>query len=44
MASKMHLGWFLNYAPPQWLDPFDRIGSSWTNGDFHIENFPTQTS
>lgn len=37
MARKMHLGWFLNYAPPQWLDQFDRIGSSWTNGDFHIE-------
>lgn len=37
MTQKMHLGWFLNYAPPQWLDPFDRIGTSWTNGDFHVE-------
>lgn len=33
----MHLGWFMNYAPPQWLDPFDRVNTSWTNADFHIE-------
>jgi FMN-dependent oxidoreductase (nitrilotriacetate monooxygenase family) len=37
MAKKMHLGWFMNYAPPQWLDPFDRVNTSWTNADFHIE-------
>lgn len=37
MTMKMHLGWFLNFAPPQWLDPFDQIGTSWTNGDFHVE-------
>jgi len=33
----MHLGWFMNYAPPQWVDPFDRVNTSWTNADFHIE-------
>jgi long-chain alkane monooxygenase len=37
MAKKMHLGWFMNYAPPQWVDPFDRVNTSWTNADFHIE-------
>lgn len=37
MSKKMHLGWFMNYAPPQWLDPFDRVNPSWTNADFHIE-------
>ncbi|MBB3752822.1 FMN-dependent oxidoreductase (nitrilotriacetate monooxygenase family) [Mycolicibacterium sp. BK634] len=37
MAKKMHLGWFMNYAPPQWLNPFDRVNSSWANADFHIE-------
>ena len=37
MSKKMHLGWFMNYAPPQWMDPFDRVNTSWTNADFHIE-------
>lgn len=37
MPKKMHLGWFMNYAPPQWTDPFDRVNTSWTNADFHIE-------
>lgn len=37
MTKKMHLGWFMNYAPPQWIDSFDRVNSSWTNADFHIE-------
>lgn len=37
MSQKMHLGWFMNYAPPQWLDPFDRVNTTWTNADFHIE-------
>ena len=27
----------MNYAPPQWLNPFDRVNSSWLNADFHIE-------
>ena len=37
VSKKMHLGWFMNYAPPQWMDPFDRVNPSWTNADFHIE-------
>lgn len=37
VSKKMHLGWFMNYAPPQWVDPFDQVNSSWTNADFHIE-------
>ena len=37
MSKKMHLGWFMNYAPAQWMDPFDRVDTSWTNADFHIE-------
>lgn len=37
MPKKMHLGWFMNYAPPQWTDPFDRVNTPWMNADFHIE-------
>jgi hypothetical protein len=25
--KKMHLGWFMNYAPPQWVNPFDRVNT-----------------
>ena len=35
--KKMHLGWFMNYAPPQWVNPFDRVNTPWENGDFHVE-------
>ncbi|WP_263999824.1 NtaA/DmoA family FMN-dependent monooxygenase [Mycobacterium yunnanensis] len=37
MSRKMHLGWFMNYAPPQWTNPLDRVNPSWSNADFHIE-------
>ncbi len=37
MTKKFHLGWFMNFMPPQWVDPFDRINSSWTSAEFHVE-------
>jgi len=31
-----HLGWFMNFTPDEWNDPFSSGGNPWT-GDFYIE-------
>jgi len=31
-----HLGWFMNFTPDEWNDPFAAGGNPWT-GDFYIE-------
>ncbi len=37
MADKrMHLGWFMNFTPDEWNEPFAAGGNPWT-GDFFIE-------
>jgi len=37
MAAKpFHLGWFMNFTPDEWNDPFGAGGNPWT-GDFYIE-------
>ncbi len=34
--KKFHLGWFMNFTPDEWRDPFGQGGSPW-DGQFYIE-------
>jgi FMN-dependent oxidoreductase (nitrilotriacetate monooxygenase family) len=34
--ARFHLGWFMNFTPDEWNDPFAAGGSPWS-GDFYIE-------
>jgi long-chain alkane monooxygenase len=34
--TPFHLGWFMNFTPDEWNEPFGAGGSPWT-GDFYIE-------
>jgi FMN-dependent oxidoreductase (nitrilotriacetate monooxygenase family) len=35
-APRFHLGWFMNFTPDEWNEPFAAGGNPWT-GDFYIE-------
>ena len=34
--SRFHLGWFMNFTPDEWNDPFASGGTPWT-GEFYME-------
>ena len=34
--SRMHLGWFMNFTPDEWMGPFAAGGSPWA-GEFYME-------
>jgi FMN-dependent oxidoreductase (nitrilotriacetate monooxygenase family) len=34
--KKFHLGWFMNFTPDEWREPFGQGGSPW-DGQFYIE-------
>jgi FMN-dependent oxidoreductase (nitrilotriacetate monooxygenase family) len=36
VAKKFHLGWFMNFTPDEWREPFGQGGSPW-DGQFYIE-------
>jgi FMN-dependent oxidoreductase (nitrilotriacetate monooxygenase family) len=36
MADRFHLGWFMNFTPDEWNDPFAAGGNPW-NGEFYID-------
>ena len=36
MTSKFHLGWFMNFTPDEWNEPFAAGGNPW-KGDFFVE-------
>jgi FMN-dependent oxidoreductase (nitrilotriacetate monooxygenase family) len=35
-ANRFHLGWFLNFTPDEWRDPFSHGGQPW-DGRFYID-------
>jgi long-chain alkane monooxygenase len=35
-GKKFHLGWFMNFTPDEWREPFAQGGQPW-NGQFYIE-------
>ena len=35
-AKKFHLGWFMNFVPDLWNEPFANGGSPWS-GEFYME-------
>lgn len=35
-GKKFHLGWFMNFTPDEWREPFGQGGSPW-DGQFYIE-------
>ncbi len=36
MTQKFHLGWFMNFTPDEWREPFGQGGAPW-DGQFYIE-------
>jgi long-chain alkane monooxygenase len=36
MADRFHLGWFMNFTPDEWNEPFSTGGNPWS-GDFYID-------
>ena len=38
MTNKFHLGWFLNFTPPEWdTDDVSPDAAKWANGDFYVD-------
>jgi len=38
MAKKFHLGWFMNFIPPEWdTDHASPDVADWATGDFHVD-------
>ena len=35
-GKKFHLGWFMNFTPDEWHEPFGQGGQPW-DGQFYIE-------
>ncbi|HUW80016.1 MAG TPA: FMNH2-dependent monooxygenase, partial [Acidocella sp.] len=34
--KRFHLGWFMNFTPDEWREPFGQGGQPW-DGQFYIE-------
>ena len=40
--TKFHMGWFMNFIPPEWdTDDSSPDVAAWANGDFYVDTAPS---